>query len=160
MFYASDLDNAGMVMDFGLMGSLKQVVDSFDHAHDMWDKESNEILEFFRKQNERWVILPFNPTAEMLSLMFLAYAKHIIEHTVFTNGEKGVKVLSVRYHETETGYAEADNNDYEHIWSPRYSLKNIIFSEGIREEWTVEFRNMLLDGKIIKNPEISLQIKD
>lgn len=158
MFYGTELDNAGMVMDFGLMGAIKQIVDSFDHAHDMWNKESKDVLDFFIRQNERWVILPFNPTAEMLSLMFFAYARHIIEHTEFTNGEGQVKILSVRYHETETGYAEADQNDFDHIWLPRYSLRNILFSEGIQSEWPEEFKNMLFKGEIITNPQIPLQI--
>lgn len=159
MFYASELDNAGMVMDFGLMGALRQIVDSFDHAHDMWNKESREILDFFTKENERWVILPFNPTAEMLSLMFFAYAKHIIEHTEFNNGEGTIEIRAVRYHETETGYAEADRNDFEQIWQPRYALKDIRFSEGIRAEWPQAFEEMLLQDKKITNPNIPLQIE-
>lgn len=158
MFQASTLDNAGMVMDFGLMGAIKEIVDSFDHAHDMWNKESKNILDFFMRENERWVILPFNPTAEMLSLMFFAYAKHIIEHTVFTNGESKISVLSVRYHETESGYAEADQTDFEQIWQPTYSIRDIIFSKGIQEEWSDEFREMLYHEKNIQNPAIPLQI--
>ncbi|MDR2969402.1 MAG: 6-carboxytetrahydropterin synthase [Tannerellaceae bacterium] len=159
MFYASELDNAGMVMDFGLMGALKQIVDSFDHTHDMWNKESEKILDFFKEENERWVILPFNPTAEMLSLMFFAYAKHIIEHTVFNNGEGEIEIMAVRYHETDTGYAEAGREDFEHIWMPRYSLNDIIFSEGIRSEWPEAFEDVLMNNKKIVNPDIPLQIE-
>lgn len=159
MFYSNELDNAGMVMDFGLMGAIKQIIDSFDHTHDMWNKESKEILDFFIQHNERWVILPFNPTAEMLSLMFFAYSKHIIEHTEFTNGESRVEVLSVRYHETETGYAEADKQDFEHIWQPHYSLNEIRFSEGICSEWPKAFEDMLMNDQKIINPNIPLQIE-
>jgi 6-pyruvoyltetrahydropterin/6-carboxytetrahydropterin synthase len=159
MFYASGLDNAGMVMDFGLMDALRQVVDCFDHTHDMWNKESEKILDFFKEENERWVILPFNPTAEMLSLMFFAYAGHIIEHTVFSNGEGKIEIMAVRYHETETGYAEADRNDFERIWQPRYSLSDIIFSEGIRSEWPETFKDMLVNNNKIINPDIPLQIE-
>lgn len=159
MFYANKLDNAGMVMDFGLMDAIKQIVDSFDHAHDMWNKESEDIISFFRRENERWVILPFNPTAEMFSLMFFAYAKHIIQHTSFSNGEGDIKIQAVRYHETQTGYAEADQSDFENIWLPNYSLKDIEFSEGIQQEWPLGFREMLLQGKMIINPDIPLQIK-
>lgn len=158
LFYASRLDNAGMVMDFGLMGALKQIVDSFDHSHDMWDRESPEILDFFMRENERWVILPFNPTAEMLSLLFFAYAKHIIDHTEFSNGEGDIRIYSVRYHETETGYAEADATDFENIWLPHYSLNDIRFSEGIQSEWPEGFHSILSGEKQIVNPSIPLQI--
>lgn len=158
MFYANRLDHAGMVMDFGLMGGLKQIVDSFDHAHDMWDKEKKEILDFFTRENERWVILPFNPTAEMLSLMFFAYAKHIIEHTTFNNGEGEIEIQAVRYHETDTGYAEANASDFERIWLPHYRLDQIRFSEGIRAEWPAAFEAMLFHGEKIVNPNIPLQI--
>lgn len=160
MFCSSELDNAGMVMDFGLMGTLRQIVDSFDHAHDMWDKESKAFLDFFIRENERWVILPFNPTAEMLSLMFFAYARHIIEHTLFNNGEGKVEIQSVRYHETDSGYAEADQNDFERIWLPRYNLQDIRFSDGIRADWSKEFSSMLLDNRPIANPHIPLQIPE
>lgn len=159
MFQSAGLDNAGMVMDFGLMGSLRRIVDCFDHSHDMWNREPEDIINFFQRTNERWVVLPFNPTAEMLSLMFYAYARHILEHTVFTNGEKDVRVLAVRYHETETGYAEANREDFEQIWAPNYHLPDILFSEGIQKEWDNGFRDMLLHGKKITNPQIPLQIE-
>lgn len=157
-FFATDLDNAGMVMDFGLMGSIKQLVDCFDHAHDMWNRESAEIIDFFRRENERWVILPFNPTAEMLALMFFAYAKRILELTDFTNGEQEIRMHSVCYHETATGYAEAFEEDYRHIWEPRYSLDSIEYSQGIQAEWSDAFYAWMVEGKRIQNPSIDLQI--
>ncbi len=152
------MDNAGMVMDFGLMNVLKEIVDSFDHSHDMWNKESKEMIDFFRRENERWVILPFNPTAEMLSLMFFAYAKYIIDHTIFKNNEGDVKVYSVCYHETATGYAEADALDYERIWLPGFSLADIEYSEGIIKDWSPLLRNLIEYGQKIENPDILLQI--
>lgn len=158
-FHATTLDNAGMVMDFGLMGVLKEIVDSFDHSHDMWNRESKEMIDFFKRENERWIILPFNPTAEMLSLMFFAYAKHVIDHTVFKNNEGDVKVSSVCYHETATGYAEADASDYHGIWLPGgYSLADIEYSQGIRDDWSQALTNLILDGSVIENPDIPLQI--
>lgn len=158
-FHAASLDHAGMVMDFGLMGGIKEIVDSFDHSHDMWNKDSKDMIDFFKRENERWVVLPFNPTAEMLALMFYAYATYIIENTIFRNGEGDVKILSVRYHETATGYAEADYSDYKQIWLPSYSLNDIEFSNEIQAEWSESFKNLLLNGKKIENPEIPLQIK-
>ena len=42
------LDNAGMVMDFGLMSSFKDIVDMFDHTHLLWDKDDGEYRNFIK----------------------------------------------------------------------------------------------------------------
>ena len=68
-FEATRLDNAQMVMDFGLMkGSIKELIDSMDHCHIIADTESEEYINFFKAHNDRYIITPFNPSAEMLSV--------------------------------------------------------------------------------------------
>jgi 6-pyruvoyltetrahydropterin/6-carboxytetrahydropterin synthase len=132
-FTSKGLDNGQMVMDFGLMkGTIKDLVDSFDHAYSMWTKESNEFKDFIIKNSERYIEMPVSPSAEAYSLMFLYIIDKIIKATEFNNGEKEVEVHSVRVHETTTGYAESFRDDLD-WWD--FNLEDVIFSDGIKSEW-------------------------
>ena len=156
---ANVVDNGQMVVDFGLLkGTMGLVVKCFDQSYSMWDRETIEFKHFIDKNFSRYVIMPASPSAEMYSLMFYAICKEILNHTEFQNGESP-KLHSVMVHETITGYAESFEEDYQNIWLPNYKLKDIIFSEGIIEEWKdKEFWNKLLNSneKFIKNPIVKL----
>jgi 6-pyruvoyl-tetrahydropterin synthase len=115
-----------------LKGTVGEFIDSFDHAYTLWDQEPDEIKEMIKKISDRWVELPCSPSAESYSLLFLYVIDKILSATRFANGEKNVKVSSVRVHETATGYAEAFRTDLEWI---KYKLKDIKFSNGVKDEW-------------------------
>ena len=131
-FTADSLDNGGMIMDFGLMkNTIKDLIDSFDHAESIWCKDQLAV-EQAECLSERYIIMPVTPSAEQYSLLFLFIIDKIIRATIFNNGEKNVRVHSVKVHETDTGYAQAFAND---LYMVNYNLKNIIFSDGIKQEW-------------------------
>jgi len=134
VFLTSDkLDNGNMIMDFGLMkGNINTLIDSFDHALSIWNKESLSYKDDQKQWSDRYIIMPVSPSAEQYSLMFLFIIDKIIKNTVFNNGEGKVEVHSVRVHETTTGYAEAFQEDLKWV---NYDLEDIIFSDGIKEEW-------------------------
>ena len=135
-FTASALDNGQMVVDFGLLkGTIKDVVDSFDHAYSLWDREKKDFGDFIGTHSDRYIIMPVSPTAEMYSLMFFAVIREIIRKTQFNNGEYGVKLHSVRVHETDTGWAESFEQDFYDFWNGRYRIASIQFSDGIKREW-------------------------
>jgi len=132
-FTSNGLDNGQMVMDFGLMkGTIKDLIDSFDHAYSMWDREKEDFKEFMKDNSCRWIQMPVSPSAEQYSLMLLYIIDKIVQSTHFTNGEKDVEVYSVRVHETDTGYAESFRNDLQWV---TYALEDIKFSQGIKDEW-------------------------
>lgn len=137
-FTSKGLDNGQMVMDFGLMkGNIKDLIDSFDHAYSMWNRESKKFKKFMKRNSDRWVKMPVSPSAEAYSLMFLYIIDKMIKATSFNNGEQKVEVSSVRVHETATGYAEAfsqDLNPNAFHYQP-FELKDIVFSNGIKAEW-------------------------
>jgi 6-pyruvoyltetrahydropterin/6-carboxytetrahydropterin synthase len=160
-FTADGLDNGGMIMDFGLTKTtIKDFIDSFDHAESIWVKDflAVEQGECF---SERYVIMPVSPSAEQYALLFLFVIDKIIKATEFNNGEKNVRVSSVKVHETDTGYAEAF---YEDLSMINYSLDDIKFSEGIKNEWSdSEMFNKLTRADrdqtvCFKNPKIEPQI--
>lgn len=163
-FFANDIDNGQMVVDFGLLKTtIGDFIDSFDHSYSYWNKEKDDYKNFVRLHSARWVEMPVSPSAEMYSLMFFAVIKRILERTKFRNGEKNVQLFSVIVHETATGHAESFKEDYEQIWIPRFSIKDIVFSQQIKNEW----KDALMWGKIIddldeyyfENPEVICQYK-
>lgn len=133
---ASALDNGQMIVDFGLLkGTIKDIIDSFNNAYSLWCRESDKFQEFIKIHNARYVVLPFSPTAEMYSVMFFTLVHEIITNTQFNNGETNVKLYSVRVHETDTGWAEAFEEDYNNFWFAKYSIADIIFSDSIKHSW-------------------------
>ncbi len=127
------LDFGHMIYDFGLTkGTIKDIIDSFDHAYAMWDKESEEFKSFIKNNSDRYIEMPISPSAECFSLTLLFIINKVLQATEFKNGEGEVSVNSVRVHETETGYAEAFLEDLE--WF-KFDLADITFSQAIKNEW-------------------------
>lgn len=154
----NQLDNAGMLMDFGLMkGPIKEFIDSFDHCYMLCSKDSDDFRNFIKTSCDRWVEMPFNPSAECLAMMFHVMVQNIINHTNFNNGEGTVKVKAVRYRETETGWAESSREDIESgLW--RSEWVQMSFSPGVVNDWSPALREMISEGKIMDNPVVPQQI--
>jgi len=96
----------GMVVDFGTLKTIVKtaIVDKFDHALVLWDKDT-EVIRFAERQNWKTLILPFNTTAEnMVRWIYkeLTEKKRLIGHW---------KVIRVRLYETDTSYAEYNRGD-------------------------------------------------
>ena len=88
-----------------------------------------------RRWSARFIETPLSPSAESMSLMFVAIVKKVIESVTFNNGEGEVKVHSVKVHETATGYAESFASDLESEFMPSFDLNDIKFSQQIKDEW-------------------------
>jgi len=160
VFLTSDkLDNGQMIYDFGLMkGTIKDFINSFDHAYSFWNKESDSFKTFIKQYSERWISMPVSPSAESYALMFLYVIDKMLDNTTFNNGEGNVKVSSVRIHETATGYAEAFRDDLD--WTT-YDLEDIVFSPSIEEEWNnVSMWEDLMQNVLWVNPEFYPQIRE
>ncbi len=131
---STQLDFGHMIYDFGLTkGTIKEFIDSFDHAYAMWTKESDDFKKFIRSNSDRYVEMPVSPSAECFALTLLFIINKVLEATEFKNGEGEVSVKSVRVHETETGYAEAFQEDLD--WF-KFSMEDVVFSEAVKNEWT------------------------
>jgi len=149
------LDNGGMVYDFGLMKlSIKEIIDSFDHAITIWNKDNKEYIEYAKKFSERWIELPVNPSAEQFSRVFFLIIDRILECMEFKNGEREIKLHSIIVHETDTGYAECFREDaYNFDGMGEIKLEDIVFSDRIKEEWSDKrLWEKILKGEKIKVP--------
>lgn len=162
LFFESEyLDNAGMVMDFGLMkNDIKAFIDMMDHCYLFCSAEDEEFKNFHRLYNNRWIELPFIPSAEMLSIFIFRFVEQIIRFTIFTNGERGVRLKSVRYHETDTCYAECDKADAMRYTPERFAelLDGITFSEELSAGMPENLVKKL-GGTAVPNPETEQQIR-
>ena len=147
------LDNGQMVYDFGLMKlSIKTLIDSFDHAITIWNKDDEEYINFAKKFSERYILIPVNPSAEQFSRLFFLMIDRVLECMEFKNNEKDVKLYSVIVHETDTGYAECFKEDaYNFKNMGEIKLEDIIFSDRIKEEWQDRF----LWDKLLKKEKIT-----
>lgn len=153
---SNQLDNAQMVYDFGLMKTtIKQLIDSMDHCYLLCSHDNEEFKNFIKESCDRWIEFPFNPSAEMLSMFVFDMVSRVLKNTKMNNGEGSVRVKSVRYSETDTGYAECDQNDVDTM----YVLDTIVFSNGVVKDWDPELEKIVVNNEQVENPVIEQQIE-
>jgi len=156
---ANKLDKGCMVYDFGLFkGTIKDFVDSFDHAYSMWDKETPEYQNFINKHSDRVVTMPISPSAEGYALLIAYVVDKILSNTVLKNGEDvNLRVHKVIVAETITGFAEADMFDVTSMFAANFELGDIVFSDEIKAEWSdPKMWDKLIAGEKFENPTVEL----
>lgn len=95
-----DLDNTGMVVDFGEVKSLVgDYINSWDHSLTMPNSFPEDYLNMLSKFTKKMHIVSYNPTAENM-------AKDMFEHIQNMLKDYNFTVYKVRLHETTTGWAE------------------------------------------------------
>ncbi len=155
LFESSYLDHGQMVYDFGLMkGTIKDIVDSFDHSTTFWKSDDIEYINAVKKFSQRWVALPVNPSAEQYSRVIFLMVDRILRQTKMVNGEREIKLHSVIVHETDTGYAQGFREDAYSENMGKIDLKEIEFSDQVKKEWKDPFMwDKLLNGSLFVNPD-------
>ena len=155
---AHGLDNGQMVYDFGLLkGNVKEIIDSFDHATTIWDKDDSDYIASMKKHSARWITMPVSPSAEQFARVFFVLNDAILNNTVTANGEADVEVHSVIVHETDTGYAQAFRFDV----NPEFShavLHGIEFSDAVKDDWSTDIINNIKDKIPFQNPVVQQQV--
>ena len=106
VFFKSDeLDETGMVIDFGEVKALiGEYMDFWDHSLVMPSDMPKEYLKALTKYNKKLQIVPYNPTAEAMAKDMYYRIKKLMRGSA--NPDIADKVYKVRLHETTTGYAE------------------------------------------------------
>ena len=157
---ADRLDNGQMVYDFGLLkSSIKDIIDSFDHAICFWNKDDPEYIEMCKKFSARWISLPVSPSAEQFSRVIFFWAQEILKQTQMQNGETDVSVYSVIAHETATGYAQCFAEDVDNVQMGELRLGDFDFSDQVKAEWTDPLMyDKLIKGETFMNPSVELQV--
>ncbi|MCG3204436.1 MAG: hypothetical protein KCHDKBKB_01151 [Elusimicrobia bacterium] len=149
LFLRSDEPNpAMMVSDFKAIKDMgiNDFFDSFDHAVTLWTKDPRTKI-ISQINPDRHVLVPFNPTAEMLAKAFFYVVRAILKSGPSLSGEQGARVSHVIVHETDTGYAVYGEEDTTKDKFPSIQFDQWIISEGIRAEWKNKnwYQNILKD---------------
>jgi 6-pyruvoyltetrahydropterin/6-carboxytetrahydropterin synthase len=101
------IDLNGMVIDFGdLKKIISHVVGYFDHSICLNEKDK-EMIDFVTEQEYKIVTVPFETTAENLSLYFKEHILAILEDTPY---HKTITGLQVFLWETPMSFAKTDNS--------------------------------------------------
>ena len=94
-----DLDENGMVMDYyDVSEIISPVVDKLDHSF-MVKETDTDIIDFLDKIKSKKVVVPFETTAENITIYMLGKIKEQIK-------PDRIKRIKVRVYETEKTYAE------------------------------------------------------
>lgn len=155
LFESKYLDHGQMVYDFGLMKQgMKELIDSFDHGVAIWDGDDQSYIEAMKAHSNRWVVLPVSPSCEQFSRVLFLMLDRLLSLTQTINGERGVKLNSIIVHETETGYAQAFEEDAYSELMGTISLESIHFSDEVKEGWSdPRLWDKILSGESFINPK-------
>ena len=90
----------GMVMDFGDLKKIvnEEIIDHYDHAFIINNQMPNDFIEEVKRHYERIIILPYQPTTE---LMLIDFSKKIKQRL-----PDNVKLVKILLKETEGSFAE------------------------------------------------------
>ncbi len=154
LFESKYLDHGQMVYDFGLMKQgMKELIDSFDHGVAIWDGDDASYIASMKEHSNRWVVLPVSPSCEQFSRVLFLMLDRLLSTTQMINGEQGVKLHSIIVHETETGYAQANEEDAYSELMGVIDLSAIHFSDEVRQGWSdSRLWEKMLSGEVFLNP--------
>jgi len=110
----NSLDTCGMVLDFKLVKEKLWLLAAMDHTLIIWDKDQ-ELVNLARILSRRYIIVPYNTTAEHMSMHILRQAQ--VDH---------IPVIQVIVHETTTGMALCKSTD---VFS--MPLEEVLFSDEL-----------------------------
>jgi 6-pyruvoyltetrahydropterin/6-carboxytetrahydropterin synthase len=102
-----ELDKNDMVVDFGEVSSLikNYLMDWFDHAIIIPSSFDREYIDCLKKYNKKVRVTDFNPTAESFAAQIFWNICRVVQPIIDID-KRVFRVLKVRFHETDTGYAE------------------------------------------------------
>jgi len=115
---SNTLDKNSMVMDFGeVKDQLNVFFDRFDHTMVVSDEDEfgARLVELMQEGNMRYMVVPYNPTAEQMANHAMTY---ILESPL------AMYVESVRVQETLTGWCTVTPDDYNPM-----SLTDVYYSQ-------------------------------
>lgn len=138
LFLRSTKPNAAqMVSDFKAVKDIgiSDFFDSFDHAVMLWDKDVRAPI-VSQINPDRHLLVPFNPTAEMMAKSFFFVCRAILESGPKLSGEADARVARVIVHETDTGYAVFDEEDAVTDGFADPAFERWVISDGIRAAWS------------------------
>lgn len=104
----------GMVLDFKELTPIKEFIDKFDHANVLWEQESQDILDFYKLNYNRIIIMKQNCTAENMARVIFKFVSEWLDQI---NLERNLDLFctNVTVWETTTGCGIATEADFDDI---------------------------------------------
>ena len=103
------VNDDGMVVDFkDLKCVVSPFLDQIDHGLMLPSVLEDEQIHRYDHDHDRIIIVPFNPTAELLAKWLFHRLRSEVNKV--TEDRRG-RLLKVRVHETESGWAEYEQNE-------------------------------------------------
>ncbi len=101
------LEDCNMVIDFGELSSwIEDYLMRFDHALIMPIMFSEAYIATLRENNQKLIVVDRNPTAEYMAEEIYWGITETLVSVLKHNHKRKLRLQKVRFHETETGYAE------------------------------------------------------
>lgn len=90
----------GMVMDFGDLKKIvnEEIIDHYDHAFILNNRMPNDFIEEVKRHYERIIVLPFQPTTELMLIDFSKKIKNRLPDNV--------QLVKIFLKETDGSFAE------------------------------------------------------
>ena len=102
------LNKCGMVIDFGELKPIKEFIDLFDHTSLFWEKDKDYIIDFFKNNFDRVLVMKKNTTAENMARLIMKFTSEWLFKYKFD-----VYCYRVELNETRTGCGIAEENEYD-----------------------------------------------
>lgn len=129
-FESNELNSSGMIIDFKKIGKLlEKLIDKFDHSLIVCERDP--IIKYLETITKRYIILPYEPTCENLSIiLFLFIKKMLNEEKESDVSFQNLILYKVKLYETETNFIECLGK----LSSiTEYNLNEIKFSEELNK---------------------------
>jgi len=123
VLFGENLNLDGMVLDFGeLKDHVSEFIDRFDHSMILHDEDPvlDAMTKIMDYQNMRYIVTPYNPTAENMAQHFMNYISETLHDTYPL-----ITVQRVTVHETKTGWATSTS------WNGNLRHEETIFSKAV-----------------------------
>lgn len=103
-----EVEEDGMVLDFKKLNPIKEFIDKFDHANVFWSKEEEKIINFFKDNFKRVIVMNKNCTAENMAKLLHRFVQEFLQ----VNYPRKT-VVYAKVWETRKASAEAYSSDSE-----------------------------------------------
>lgn len=133
----------GMVIDFSLVKeTCSHIIDAFDHSIIVCS-EDTVMIKLAPYLSSRFVLFPFNPTAENMASYFYEYIASILDDKRFA----GIRAKAITVWETVTGRATCTQSTG--------IINNCLVSSAVAEKWSKEEKEIFTNNNGIIVPTLN-----
>lgn len=155
---STELNAAGMVVDFTeIKELLNDFIDSFDHGLMIYANDK-DLLDFGRMLTKRYVVLPYNPTAELMALHFFDQIDRILEKAGMCNRKSPGLLSRIDVYETETSFATVTRLALITMDNVTVDSEAVLYSPAVASLWKNPISHDLLKVDTFKPEDYKISL--